>query len=277
MMASESHQDVIFEQRERVGWIILNRPETLNALHPTLIAQIRSLLDSLREDTDIGSLVITGAGRGFSSGADLNWLQGIPPERIDARGFMEPFHSLARMLQNYPKSLIAAVNGVAAGGGMSLALLCDIAIASKSASFTASFVRIGLVPDLGLAYTLPRLVGEARARELMLTGRIVRADEALALGLVSRIVPDEELPATVQQIAGAIAGNSAFALDRIRALATLAGSTDFDNFLRVEASMQGECLTSEEHKRRLAEFMKRPSERRQGRSEQISHEKVERS
>lgn len=261
-MAAEARDELLFERRGGVGWITFNRPATLNAIHPDFVSGLSDLLDSLRAEESVGCVVLTGAGRGFSSGADLKWLQQLEKERLDGRRLMEPFHNFVRMLRDYPKPFVAAVNGAAAGGGMSLALLCDVIVAGQSASFTAAFVRIGLVPDLGLVHLLPRLVGRARARELMLTGRTVDAEEAYTLGLVNRVVPDEELSAAAQQTASSIAENAAFATARIRTMAEIAEKSDFDTFLSAEASMQGECISSEEHRRLVAGFMEQQEARR---------------
>ena len=175
--------------------ITLNRPERLNAFDQ---AQHEGLLAALREaerEPAVRCVVITGAGRAFSAGQDLGTLSDIPAEEILRRYY----NRWITQIRSLEKPVIAAVNGVAAGAGVSLALACDLIVMAESASFIQAFVRVGLVPDSGASYFLPRLVGYHKAMELALFGDRISAAEALSLGLCNRVVPDEELEAAVTE------------------------------------------------------------------------------
>lgn len=193
-----------YEVRGPVAVLTLNRPERLNAISAGLRGDVHSAVERAREDDDIRALVITGAGRGFCSGADL--LGGAdraaagqaaaPPEprnqteRLDEMSWVGRW---AKLFYSFDKPLIGAINGVAAGAGMSLALACDVRIGSQNARFKTVFVERNLSPDSGMSFFLPRIVGYARAADLIFTSRAVEAQEAHAIGLLNRIVPHERL------------------------------------------------------------------------------------
>ncbi len=187
-MTTQATQHVTFERRGRVGLITLNRPERLNAWSMEMAAGVREAIEECNADDGCGAVVITGAGRGFCSGADLKHDRNAPvsPRR---RGDDEPMP----FFMNRSKPLIAAINGPAVGVGLTLTLCCDVRIASEQARLSARFVRIGLTPELGSTYFLPQITGLGAALDLILTGRIVDAAEAERLGLVNRVVPHEQL------------------------------------------------------------------------------------
>jgi enoyl-CoA hydratase/carnithine racemase len=185
-------------------------------------------------------VVLTGAGRGFCAGADISYLQTLR-EREDARALgelVDAGRQIATMIRESPKPVIAAVNGPAAGGGANLALACDLRIASAEASIGQTFVKIGLHPDWGGTFFLPRLVGPARALELMWTGRMVKADEALALGLFDRVVAPEALEAEVTRFAEQLAAAAPEAVGRIKAAVYTAAEGMLTEALRVEHANQ---------------------------------------
>jgi 2-(1,2-epoxy-1,2-dihydrophenyl)acetyl-CoA isomerase len=201
---------VLFEVRDGVGWITLNRPEVLNAANTELVTAARQYVDRVRTDPAVTALVITGAGRGFCSGADLRGLvQG------DSRAEMKLEHNgmqrLTAELYYLNKPVIAAINGPAVGAGFEMSLAADIRIAAASAYFQHAAVRHGLVPGDGSVMLLPRIIGVARALDLLLTERKFPAEEARQAGLVRDVVPDADLPAFTQELAaklGAIKGNA---------------------------------------------------------------------
>ncbi len=202
--ATATQPVVLFERRGRVGLITLNRPESLNAWSREMERLIRESIEACNVDDGIGAIVITGAGRGFCSGADLRRdrsaeANGATPVRDDP----EP---LAFFMQR-SKPLIAAINGPAVGVGLTLTLCCDMRIASDKARLSARFVRIGLTPELGSTYFLPQIVGLGFANELILTGRIIDAAEAGRVGLVNRVVPHEQLLDAAIGLADEIAFN----------------------------------------------------------------------
>jgi 2-(1,2-epoxy-1,2-dihydrophenyl)acetyl-CoA isomerase len=207
---SKSPDVVLFEIRAGVGWITLNRPEVLNAANTELVTAARQYVDQVRVDDDITALVITGAGRGFCSGADLRGLvQG------DTRSEMKLEHGgmqqLTKEIYYLDKPVIAAINGPAVGAGFEMSLAADIRVAAESAYFQNAAVRHGLVPGDGSVMLLPRIIGVARAIDLLITERRMPAEEAMLAGLVRDVVPDRELPGFTQELAaklGAIKGNA---------------------------------------------------------------------
>lgn len=193
---------VTFERRGRVGLLTLNRPERLNAWSPDMARLVRTLIEQCNEDPAVGAIVITGAGRGFCSGADLRRDRAADGGRRPAAEG-EP---LTAFMQR-SKPLIAAINGPAIGVGFTLTLCCDLRIASENARVSMRFVRIGLTPELGSTFILPQVTGLAAAAEMILTGRIVDAQEALRIGAVNRVVPHEQLLDTALALGEEIAFN----------------------------------------------------------------------
>lgn len=207
---SKSPGVVLFEIRAGVGWITLNRPEVLNAANTELVTAARQYVDQVRVDDGITALVITGAGRGFCSGADLRGLV-----MGDTRSEMKLEHNgmqqLTKEIYYLDKPVIAAINGPAVGAGFEMSLAADIRIAAESAYFQNAAVRHGLVPGDGSVMLLPRIIGVARAIDLLITERRMPAEEAMLAGLVRDVVPDGELLTYTQELAaklGAIKGNA---------------------------------------------------------------------
>jgi enoyl-CoA hydratase len=200
---------VVDEPAPRVARVTLNRPDRLNALDFTLVADLHDALERVAADTACRVVLLTGAGRGFCSGLDLKDF-GAPPAGIDGQEFMA---SLTTHLRDTPQVVVAAVNGAAYGGGLGLAAACDLRIAGESATFCSAFIRTGMTgTDIGVSYTLPRLIGASRAFDLVLTGRTIDATEAERIGLVSRVVPDDELAKDSVALASTIAGYTALGL-----------------------------------------------------------------
>ena len=201
-----------------VRLLTLNRPDSLNAMNHELVAGFHDALDAADGDHACRVVVVTGAGRGFCAGLDLKGAGAAPNTEGAGRpqaGMLAQQHiaSLVTHMRATRKPIIAAVNGPAAGGGLALALACDVRVAARSARFNVAFVRIGLSGcDVGVSYLLPRIVGVSRAFELMLTGRFVGAEEAERIGLVSRVVPDGEVVEAALEIAGQIRANSPFGI-----------------------------------------------------------------
>ena len=190
---------VVDQPAEGVTRITMQRPERLNAMNATLVTELHDELESIARDRSCRVVVLTGAGRGFCAGIDLSGYGSAPS--ADGRGRVEDtfatqthIAALVPRLRSLPQPVIAAVNGAAAGGGLALALASDVRIAGASARFNVAFVRLGISGcDIGVSWLLPRLIGASRAWELMLTGRIIDADEADRIGLVLRVVPDDQL------------------------------------------------------------------------------------
>jgi 2-(1,2-epoxy-1,2-dihydrophenyl)acetyl-CoA isomerase len=192
-----AYETILYEKREHVAILTLNRPDRLNAIGPELRKEAHACVREAHKDDDVRVLIVTGAGRGFCSGADLSNTTGAPPpigdsqnERLDEQGWVGRW---ARLFHEFDKPVIAAVNGIAAGAGMSTALAADLRIGSEHARFRTVFIERSLSPDSGMSYFLPRIVGYARAADLIFTSRTVGAEEAYRLGLLDRLVRHEEL------------------------------------------------------------------------------------
>ncbi len=182
----------LFEKAEGVATLTLNRPDKLNAFTPELHADLKAGLDEVERDAAIRAVLLTGAGRGFCAGQDLSLRRGASGN-TSAASLDTWYNPLVRRLRRLEKPVVCAVNGVAAGAGANIALACDIVLAARSASFIQAFCKIGLVPDAGGSYVLPRLVGMARAGALMLLGDKLSAEQAAQWGLIWRVVDDAEL------------------------------------------------------------------------------------
>lgn len=199
-----------------VRLLTMNRPKSLNALSMELIGDLQSALAQLAQDKQCRVIIITGSGRGFCAGADLKETVGAPgTEDMTKLGLVyktqEYLAQLMLMIRESPKPVIAAVNGVAVGGGFAIALVCDIRVASESARFGSAFIKAGLSScDVGTSYLLPRIVGAARAAELMLTGRMFEAEEARSIGLIHEVVTDESLLESALATAESIAENNEY-------------------------------------------------------------------
>ncbi len=198
---------VLYEVRGRVALVTLNRPERLNAWNADLAAGYFDSLDRAAADPEVAAIVVTGAGRGFCAGADMDVLQGIGSGGSGGGG--EPDTRDATYAMSIPKPIIAAVNGACAGLGLVHAVACDIRFAAEGAKFTTAFSRRGLIAEHGISWTLPRLVGQANALDLLLSGRVVLAEEAKELGLVARVYPPDRLLDETLAYADDLATNAA--------------------------------------------------------------------
>ena len=246
-----------------VALVRLNRPEKLNAINEVMVGELKALFASFAADRDVRAVVLTGAGRGFCSGIDLrdfgpSILDETDPA-IDRLRFQEMMASLPQALRAVPQPVVAAVNGPAVGGGLALALAADVRIGAASASFGNAAILIGLTgAEMGMSYYLPRIVGLSVAADWMLTGRTVSAEEADRRGLVSEIVPDDRLLDRALEIAGAIAANSALAVQMTkRALQVNADAPDLVAALEVENRNQVITHATEEAAAARARWAKR--------------------
>jgi 2-(1,2-epoxy-1,2-dihydrophenyl)acetyl-CoA isomerase len=240
-----------------VATITLNRPEKLNAFTGTMREELLAALRASEADADVRVVVITGAGRGFCAGGDVEFMARLQ-ETNDVPSFrklLDAGRDIVLQVASMAKPVIAAVNGIAAGAGCNLALACDTRIASEQAKFSESFVKIGLHPDWGGTWLLPRLVGRSRAFELLATGRTVDAAEALALGMVDRVAVDlkEETEKLAQQLAAA----SPLALSGIKRALDASERNDLRAQLELEAEHQVACFQSDEARERIAAFAKK--------------------
>ncbi len=252
---------VLYEVTDRVGMITLNRPEVLNALGGTMREEILQALQHSEADPQVRCVMITGAGRAFCAGGDIaNMVE------LQAQGNTAPMKErmavgakVLQQIRGMPKPVIAAINGAAAGAGMNLALACDIRWGSDKARFAESFVKIGLVPDWGGFYFLTRLVGTGRAMEMMMTGELINAEEALRLGIVNRIFPQEVFREEATNFVRRLAAGPATTLAQIKRGVYLGATGTLEEALEHEHQTQAELFLSPDAKEGTRAFLeKRP-------------------
>lgn len=261
-----SHQHIRFEITEGIARLTLNRPERLNSFNTEMHVEVRGALASLR-DSAARVLVITGAGRGFCAGQDLGdraVAPGAAPPDL-AESIEKNYKPLVLALRDLPLPVIAAVNGVAAGAGANIALACDLVIAARSASFVQAFAKLGLVPDSGGTWFLPRLVGPARALGLAFLGEKLPAEQAASWGLIWRCVEDAELSGVVDGLARQLAAAPTRALARTKQAIYEGLSRTLAQQLNVERDYQGELGHSADYAEGVAAFAEKRTPRFTGR------------
>jgi 2-(1,2-epoxy-1,2-dihydrophenyl)acetyl-CoA isomerase len=256
-----AYENVLVEVADGVGTLTLNRPDKLNAFAGTMRQEIAAAVRELAADDRVRVIVITGAGRAFCAGADIGYMKDLTASGDVAafRGLVEAGREVVTAIRATPKPVIASVNGPAAGGGANLALACDLRIASDKAAMGQTFSRIGLHPDWGGTFFLPRLVGAAKALELIFSADIVPADEALRLGLFSRVVPHDQLAAVTREVALGLAAKPPRALALAKKAIHASDRHTLDDQLDMELAHQLACFQSEDAREGLTAFLdKRP-------------------
>lgn len=258
MLCNMSEQPILVEARKGYRVITLNRPDRLNAFNKAMHVALRAALDDAQADESCRALMITGSGRGFCAGQDLSDRLAKPGETVVLGATQEAYYNpLVRTLRSLPFPVVAAVNGVAAGAGCNLALACDIVIAGQSAKFVQSFARIGLVPDTGGTWILPRLVGDARARGLALLAQDLDADKAAGWGLIWKCVEDDVLMFEAGRICEHFAASPTQGLALIkRALNASAGNT-LDAQLDLERDLQRAASLTPDYAEGVRAFMEK--------------------
>ena len=194
---------ILFEIKNNVGYIILNRPEKFNAFNREMALRMQAHLDECASVPDVRCVYITGAGKAFSAGQDISELVGENKIEI-AQILSEHYNPIVKKIRNLPKPVVGAVNGVAAGAGANIALCCDVVVATAAASFIQAFSKIGLIPDSGGTFTLPRLIGWQKASALMMTGDKVNATDAEKMGMIYKVFADENFEAESKKIAATL-------------------------------------------------------------------------
>lgn len=257
-----AYNDIIVEQREAVATITFNRPERMNSMGGDLVVETIAALGRFQHDRDVRAVIMTGIGeRAFCAGADVQNLQrrseqATPMER---RRYVQQAQQLTLAIREIEKPVIAAVNGVAAGGGCDIALACDIRIASEHARFGEVFARIGLFPGTGGTYFLPRLVGIAKALELIWTGDVIDAQEALQIGLVSRVVAANDLMTETWALARRLAVGPPLAISLAKTAVYKGLDLDVRAALEYAATAESITLTSQDHQEGILAFREKRS------------------
>jgi 2-(1,2-epoxy-1,2-dihydrophenyl)acetyl-CoA isomerase len=254
-------ETLVVEQDGAVITITLNRPDKLNSFNEAMHRDFRVALDRIERDAGVRAVLITGAGKGFCAGQDLGDRNVAADQDIDLGATLEAnYNPLIRRLRALEKPTVCAVNGVAAGAGANLALACDIVLAARSARFIQAFCKIGLVPDSGGTYFLPRLIGEARARALALTGETISAEQAEAWGLIWQVVDDDRLQAEAQALAQRLAAGPTKGLGLIKRAMNCSLGNDLDRQLDLERDLQREAGRTADYREGVAAFLaKRPA------------------
>jgi 2-(1,2-epoxy-1,2-dihydrophenyl)acetyl-CoA isomerase len=248
--------DLIESTEHGIATLTLNRPERLNALSPEMTAGLKEALERLATDRAVGAIVITGAGRGWCAGGDVKTMEsrGRDQSVEDRVEGLHRAHQLPLLLRSVPKVVIAMINGPVAGAGLGLALACDLRVAGMSARFGTAFARIGYSGDYGGSWSLTRLIGTAKARELYFLADVIDAEKAAELGIVNRVVADDELHAETMALAQRLADGPRVALGYMKRNLFAAETESFQTVLDLEAEHQARCAFTEDHKEAVAAF-----------------------
>ena len=258
------YEHIILERKEGVATLTLNRPEKLNAINQKMIEELESAIVEISQDKDVRVLIITGAGRAFCSGADLSDMaQATAP--IETRYWLAGAHKIILAMTNLEKPVIAKVNGSAVGFGCSLALSADLTIAPENAQLSLIFTRIGLIPDGGALFHLPRLVGLVKAKELIFTGRKIDAKEAERIGLINKAVPPNELDNKVSAVSKQLAEGPTVAFGVAKKIMNKGLNMNLSSILECEAFGQALAGTTEDAKEGIIAFLEKRKPQFKGR------------
>ena len=251
-------ETVLLDIADRVATVTLNRPEKLNALNTELMDGLVPAIEKVAEDKEVHCVVITGAGRGFCAGGDIVGMSsGDALVAEDPVAHLRGREEVSRLLHEMPNPTIAMVNGPAAGAGLSIALACDIRIAGESARLGTAFVRVGFSGDYGGTWMLQRLVGPAKARELYFTGDFIDAREAERIGMVNRVVPDDQLAGETRALAERIAKGPPIAIARMKQNMNLGLNSDYATLLDSEAEGMVMTGTTEDNREAMKAFLEK--------------------
>ena len=247
---------VLFQIKQQVAWLTLNRPDKYNSFNREMAISLQQLLDECAENDDVRCICLTGSGKAFCAGQDLSEFP--DPAQIDFNQVVSEYYNpLIERLRHIEKPVVAAVNGVAAGAGANLALACDIVMATESASFIQAFSKIGLIPDSGGTFFLPRLVGLQQAAALMMLGDKVTAAEAAAMGMIYKAVADDAFTAETERIAGTLAAMPTVGLGLTKQLLNQSFGNSLDQQLALEKELQTVAGATADFKEGVQAFLEK--------------------
>jgi enoyl-CoA hydratase len=249
-------KNLLTKVEKNIGWVIINRPDKLNALNRETVNEMIEAFRAYLFDTEVKAVILTGSGeKAFIAGADIGELAGLDLDT--GKDYVLNGQELTKLIENFPKPVIAAVNGFALGGGTEMALSCHVRIASENAKMGQPEVKLGLIPGFGGTQRLSRLVGKGQAMELILTGKIIGAREALEIGLVNRVVPLDELHANCKALAEEMAANGPVALKLGIEAVNSGFDIPMDEALLLEAELFGKCCATEDSQEGTKAFLEK--------------------
>jgi len=250
-----AYQNLIVETKDKIGIIKINRPAALNALNSQTIQELNDAVHELSENPEVRVIILTGEGKAFVAGADISEMKDMNKE--EAMDFSRRGHKVFSFIESQEKPIIAAVNGFALGGGCELAMACDIRIASDTAKFGQPEVNLGIIPGFAGTQRLLRLVGTAKAKELIFTGNLIDAQTALSMGLVNQVVPADKLMDFVLEMAKKITTKGPLAIKLAKRVIHRGSRSDFDTGSSFEVEAFGECFGSGEAKEGMNAFLEK--------------------
>ena len=260
------YETILLEKSGGIANVALNRKEKLNAFDGTMHDELYAALDEAAEDEDVRCIVLRGEGRGFSAGADLAQIVREADGDPDLGEYLRNTYSrLVKRMVGIEKPIVAALHGPVYGAGVGIALACDLRVAAENTKFSVAFIKIGLMPDAGVTFLLPRVVGFGRAMEMSMLGDAVDAEEAYRIGLVNKVVAEDILPEEVRNLAGRLATMPTLALGRITPSLYASFETDLETALEAEAEGQTFCGYTQDHKEGVTAFFEKREARFTGR------------
>jgi len=251
-----AYKNIIVEKKDGIGTIKINRPKVLNALNKDTVLELTKAVAELEKDKNIKVVILTGEGdKAFIAGADISQMKDMSP--LEAKEFAEMGHNLLMNIESSRLPFIAAINGFALGGGCEVLMACDICIAGSSAKIGQPEINLGIHPGFGGTQRLPRLVGRMKAKELLLTGRNIDAEEACRIGLVNMVVEDDKLTETVEKMAGKIASKSTVQTDFIKSLVNKGADIDLTSACSLEISYFSSSFSTKDQKEGMTAFLEK--------------------
>jgi len=250
------YKNILLSVENEIGTLMINRPKALNALNGETLKEIQAVIQEVKDLSEVKVLIVTGAGeKAFIAGADIMEMRG--KNSIEARAFSKLGHETLNMIQDLDRPVIAAVNGFALGGGTEVALACDFIYASENAKFGLPEVTLGVFPGFGGTQRLPRLIGKGKAKELIMTGKMITAQEALQMGIVNRVFPLPSLMEESRKVAAQIAGNGMVGVKLAKMAVDTGFNMDLSEACALEACAFGLCFATEDQKEGMTAFLEK--------------------